>query len=359
MEVINQLQERLNQVGNILSISDKKERLQALRIQSEAPNIWDDQPAATQLFSEISSLESLVKGYEEVNGWLELAEELSEEDMATLSQEVEKLERLALLSGEHDAQSAILTIHAGTGGVDAQDWAEMLQRMYLRFVEQGSTEQPDDRTLSLDRKGWEAELVEVTRGEEAGIKRAVIEVKGAYAYGLLKAEAGVHRLVRLSPFNAKNLRQTSFALVEVIPEIEQSDKVNLDEKELKIDVFRASGHGGQGVNTTDSAVRITHLPTGLSVSVQNERSQHQNKATALKILQSKLNRLQELKNSEETAILKGEFKEGSWGNQIRSYVLQPYRLVKDHRTDFETAQVEEVLNGSIGQFITSYLMKTS
>jgi peptide chain release factor 2 len=239
--------------------------------------------------------------------------------------------------------------------VDAQDWAEMLLRMYLRYVERGSQELPDDRALAIARTGWKADLIERADAEEAGIKRAVIQVTGDFAYGLLKAEAGVHRLVRLSPFNAKNLRQTSFALVEVLPMVDQKTSVQINQDDIRIDVFRAGGHGGQGVNTTDSAVRITHTPSGIVVSVQNERSQHQNKATAMGILQAKLERLQALRNDEERAMLRGELREGSWGNQIRSYVLQPYQMVKDHRTNWETAAVQQVLDGQLGPAIAAYL----
>lgn len=359
MATLSELQERFSVLRTVLKAEEKRAELASLKEKAQASTLWDDQEGAVKLLSELSSIEQLVGTLDELEAFLELSEGLSEADMAQLERDIVKLEQQALLSAEHDKASALLTIHAGTGGVDAQDFAEMLQRMYLRYIESGKTEQVEDRALSVDRSSWQADIIELTRGEEAGIKRAVIEVRGAYAYGLLKSEAGVHRLVRLSPFNAKNLRQTSFALIEVIPEVEQASGVTIDEKELRIDVFRAGGHGGQGVNTTDSAVRLTHIPTGLVVSVQNERSQHQNKATAMKILQSKLVRLQELKNAEETAILKGEFKEGSWGNQIRSYVLQPYQLVKDYRSDFETSDVSAVLDGKIQGLIEAYLKTQS
>lgn len=356
MDTIESLQERLTAIQPILAIEAKRAELVNLQKEAGLDTLWDDQERAVTVLAEITAVQKLLKQWDDLQELLKLGGELSATDISQLSDEVRTLEQRALLAGPHDTADAIVSVHAGAGGVDAQDWAEMLERMYLRYVEQGKTEQPSDRTLSLDRSDWKAEILEQARGEEAGIKRTVIEVRGSLAYGLLKAEAGVHRLVRLSPFNAKNLRQTSFALVEVIPIIERSHGATIKEDELKIDVFRSGGAGGQHVNTTDSAVRITHLPTGIVVVVQNERSQHQNKAKALAILQSKLARLQELKNAEEVAILRGEFKEGSWGNQIRSYVLQPYQMVKDHRTDHETSQVNQVLDGAIGPFIEAYLI---
>lgn len=352
---MDSLSDRLNRLAPILLIDQKRGELAALQEQANASTLWDDQEQAIRTLARLNEDTTLLNQWDELQEFLSL--DLEEGEQTQLEVQVKMLEQKALLSGVHDAANAILTVHAGTGGVDAQDWAEMLMRMFLRYVEQGSTEQPEERTLAIDRRNWKAEVIELNRAEEAGIKSVVIEVKGTYAFGLLKAEVGVHRLVRLSPFNAKNLRQTSFALVEVIPEVEQSSGVNIDEKELRIDVFRAGGHGGQGVNTTDSAVRITHLPTGIVVSVQNERSQHQNKATALTILRSKLARLQELQSAEETAMLKGEFKEGSWGNQIRSYVLQPYQMVKDHRTEYETSNVQGVLDGNLHPFIENYLIR--
>jgi peptide chain release factor 2 len=296
-----------------------------------------------------------VKSWDDFFELTELEAELGESDLTQLEHDIHALELQALLSGKHDESAALLTIHAGTGGTDAQDFAQMLERMFLRFVEQGKTEAEDERVLALDRSNWQAEILEEARGEEAGIKRVVIEVRGRMAYGLLKSESGVHRLVRQSPFNAKGLRQTSFALVEVVPEVDQSNAPLVNESDLRIDIFRSGGAGGQHVNTTESAVRITHIPTGIVVAIQNERSQHQNKATAMKVLLAKLARLQELKNSEEIAMLKGEVKEGSWGNQIRSYVLHPYQLVKDHRTNAETSQTEHVLDGDLRLFIEAYL----
>jgi len=349
------LRQRLAALTPKLDIPTLKAQRAALEMLETSPTLWDDQEKAASSMAELSRLRELLDRFDTLSYYLENGDSLPEGDLAELEKDLLSLERQALLSGVHDKQNAIITIHSGTGGVDAQDWAEMLERMFLRYVESGTTEPTEDRTLSVDRSGWKASLLDETRGEEAGIKKAVIHVQGAFAFGLLKSEVGVHRLVRLSPFNAKSLRQTSFALVEVLPEVEQGRGVVIDEKDLRIDIFRSGGHGGQGVNTTDSAVRITHLPTGIVVSIQNERSQHQNKATAMKILEAKLARLLELKNAEETAILKGEFKEGSWGNQIRSYVMQPYQMVKDHRTDCETSDIQGVLDGNLGPFIEAYL----
>ena len=352
----SELRERLAALKPNLQIDEQRQALEGLREQSHVGNLWDDPEAAAALMSQLSATENLLRQWDELEELLELG--LAPEDLQSLTADIESLEQRALLSGEHDTNNAILTIHAGTGGVDAQDWAEMLMRMFLRYVEAGGTEESQNRTLSLDRSRWKANVLDMVRGEEAGIKRVEMEISGPFAFGLLKSEAGVHRLVRISPFGAKGLRQTSFALVEVIPEVERSALAAIDEKDLRIDVYRSGGHGGQGVNTTDSAVRLTHLPTGLVVAVQNERSQHQNKATAMTILASRLARLKEMQTAEETAILRGEFKEGSWGNQIRSYVLQPYQLVKDHRTDCENANIQKVLDGDLAPFIQAYLTTT-
>ena len=352
----DELQERLIALKPKLNIDQQRAALESLRSRSEATDLWDDPESAAATMSELRSTEALLNQWDELEGLLGIGLEAT--DLQALVGEIEQLEQRALLSAEHDQNNAIVTVHAGTGGVDAQDWAEMLMRMFLRYVEAGTTEEMQNRTLSMDRTQWKATVVDLVRGEEAGIKRVEMEIRGPFAFGLLKSEAGVHRLVRISPFGAKGLRQTSFALVEVIPEVEKSATKAIDEKDLRIDVYRSGGHGGQGVNTTDSAVRITHLPSGLVVAVQNERSQHQNKATAMTILASRLARLKELQNAEDTAILKGEFKEGSWGNQIRSYVLQPYQLVKDHRTNQETANIQKVLDGDLAQFIQQYLVTT-
>jgi len=261
-------------------------------------------------------------------------------EVEKLASRLDELELEAAFSGEYDARNAILSIHAGAGGTESQDWAQMLMRMYLRWAE---------------RRGYQAEILDISPGEEAGIKSVVIGVNGDYACGYLKSEHGVHRLVRLSPFDADHARHTSFALVEVLPEAEADVDVKLEPDDLRVDVFRSSGPGGQHMQKTSSAVRLTHLPTGLAVSCQSERSQHQNKEIALKILRSRLLDLELVKRAEERARLKGKRIAAGWGNQIRSYVLHPYKMVKDHRTDYQTSDTDAVLDGELDSFITAYL----
>ncbi len=261
-------------------------------------------------------------------------------ELKKLSSRFEQLESQQLFTGDYDSRNAMLALHAGAGGTESQDWANMLLRMYLRWAE---------------RHDYKAEVLDVSPGEEAGIKSAIVEIKGDYVYGYLKSEHGVHRLVRLSPFDADHARHTSFVLAEVLPEAEETVDVKIDPEDLRIDTFRSSGPGGQHMQKTSSAVRITHLPTGLVATCQGQRSQHQNKEAALKILYSRLLELDRKKKEEERAKLKGERIEASWGNQIRSYVLHPYKMVKDHRTDYEVHDAEAVLDGELDGFITDYL----
>jgi peptide chain release factor 2 len=261
-------------------------------------------------------------------------------DIANITEQLDKLELELAFSGEYDSRNAILEIHAGAGGTESQDWAEMLLRMYLRWAE---------------RNGYKAEILDESRGEEVGVKNVTISIAGEYAYGYLKSEHGVHRLVRLSPFDSDHARHTSFALAEVMPEAEENVDLKIAPEDLKIDTFRSSGAGGQNVQKVSSAVRITHLPTGIVVTCQTERSQLQNKAIAMKILYSRILEKELEKQAEERAKLKGKRIEAGWGNQIRSYVLHPYKMVKDHRTDYETSNTEAVLNGELDGFITAYL----
>jgi peptide chain release factor 2 len=265
----------------------------------------------------------------------EIASELDQ-----VSSQLDKLDFQLLLSGEYDHRDAILAIHAGAGGTESQDWAEMLLRMYIRWAE---------------RRGYGAELLDTSPGEEAGIKSAMLEISGDYGYGYLKSEHGVHRLVRLSPFDADHSRHTSFALVEVLPEVDKATEVHIGPDELKVETFRSSGPGGQHMQKTSSAVRITHIPTGLMATCQSQRSQHQNKEVALKVLQARLLDMERAKEAEERARLKGEHQSAAWGNQIRSYVLHPYKMVKDHRTGAETANTTTVLDGDLDKFIEAYL----
>ena len=262
------------------------------------------------------------------------------DEIAQVTEELDSLEFKLVLSGKFDQRNGIIAIHAGAGGVESQDWVRMLMRMYLRWAE---------------RRGFESDVLDVSPGEEGGIKNAVIQISGDYAYGYLKAERGVHRLVRLSPFDADHARHTSFALLEALPEVEEGVDVTIDPSDLRIDVFRAGGAGGQSVQKNSTAVRITHLPTGIKVSCQNERSQHQNKAIAMRILTARLVEREMQLRSESIARLRGEHISAAWGNQIRSYVLHPYQMVKDHRTGFETSDADAVLDGDIGGFINSYL----
>jgi len=272
-------------------------------------------------------------------GDVSLEQEISSE-VEQISSQLERLDFQLLLGSEYDKRDALLAIHAGAGGTESQDWAEILLRMYLRWAE---------------RRGYSADLLDLSPGEEAGLKSAMLEVKGRYAYGYLKSEHGVHRLVRLSPFNADHARHTSFALVEVLPEVEQAMEVRINPDELKVETFRSSGPGGQHMQKTSTAVRLTHLPTGLVASCQSQRSQHQNKEIALRVLQTRLLEAERAREAEERTKLKGEYLTAAWGNQIRSYVLHPYRMVKDHRTGHEIGDAGAVLDGELDEFMEAYL----
>ncbi len=347
---INQLQADVAIAYERLAIDEKKEQLQKLEDEMASPEIWNNPTVATEKSKQLAGLSAMVQPWDtlkaqaaDISELMELGDESLqaefEAQITAMEQELKDRKKELLFNGEYDDHGVILRISAGAGGTDAQDWAEILERMYLRWAE---------------KSGMRTTTVERSAGEEAGIKTSVIEVSGLYAYGKLKSENGVHRLVRLSPFNSDNLRQTSFALVEVLPQIDAPDEAALDEKDLKIDVYRAGGHGGQSVNTTDSAVRVTHIPTGIVVAIQNERSQLQNKETALKILRSKLVQLQLEQHTSDTSKLQaGE--SANWGSQIRNYVLHPYTMVKDARTKYEDRDAESVLDGKLDGFMTAYL----
>jgi peptide chain release factor 2 len=343
--------------GCIFDVPGKTARLAALEAAAAAPEFWGDPEIAQKVLKEQSDLRqtleqhtALVKELEDCRVLLELATD--HEDVETLrevssglqdlTRQVRSLELQTALSGEYDKGNAILSINPGAGGTESQDWAQMLLRMYLRWAE---------------TKGFKTEIIDLLGAEEAGIKNATVTVSGPYAYGYLRAEMGVHRLVRISPFDASKRRHTSFASVFVYPEISDDLEIKIEEKELRIDTFRAGGHGGQHVNVTDSAVRITHLPTGIVASCQNERSQHKNKAMAMKVLRARLYDHYKRQQDEEMAKLEGDKAPIAWGSQIRSYVLAPYQLVKDHRSGEETGNVTAVLDGDLDRFIEAFLFK--
>ncbi len=333
-----------------LNIADKIVKASELEKEVANPEIWHDVDAATRKNQELASLNDEIQPWQllgtqikDLGELIEISDdslkEEFEEQITAMENNLVELKKALRFNGPYDEKDAIIRITSGAGGTEAMDWASMLERMYLRFFE---------------KKGFKAALIERVEGEEAGIKTAVYEVNGSHVYGLLKSEHGVHRLVRLSPFNANNLRQTSFALVEILPVIKADTEVEIDEKDLRIDVYHSGGHGGQSVNTTNSAVRITHIPTNTVVAIQNERSQLQNKEKAMEILRGKLVQMQ----LEQHAATIGELRAGEsagWGQQIRNYVLQPYKLVKDTRTGYEETDPDAVLDGKIDGFIDSYL----
>jgi peptide chain release factor 2 len=345
------LEAQINSSIEKLRITELNQELESLQRASQAPNFWDDSQQAQETMKKISKLEA------RVSPWLGLKQGIAEildliitndssletelrHQLDQLDDQFAGLREQLKFNGPFDDNDAILSIYAGAGGTDAQDWAQMLLRMYTRYAE---------------KNGWKTVMIEESPGDAAGIKSATLEIDGSFVYGNLQGEHGVHRLVRLSPFNADNLRQTSFAKVEIMPKIDRPDDLEIDEKDLKIDVYRAGGHGGQSVNTTDSAVRITHIPTGITVAIQNERSQLQNKETALTILRSRLAQLQLEQHQEKLSELKGPNQSAEWGNQIRSYVLHPYKQVKDLRTRYETSDPEAVLDGDLDNLINAFL----
>ncbi|EKD47084.1 MAG: hypothetical protein ACD_66C00234G0002 [uncultured bacterium] len=356
---LQELQEKAQEAWEILHLDSSQERVHELEVQMSGADFWNDQEQAKQVSQEASERKAQIEVWQtlliEIQDALDLSKLAQDEQNAKVESEIEKtfndlqsryekLELQILLSGEMDENNAILSIHAGAGGSDASDWAGMLTRMFTRFAES---------------QDWETEIYESSPAEEAGYKSVSFSIKGRYAYGMLKSEAGVHRLVRISPFDAEKMRHTSFALVEVIPELTgfSQASIQIDEKDIRVDTFMAGGHGGQGVNTTYSAVRITHIPTNTVVTCQNERSQLQNKESAMRVLKSRLFVRMQEERAEKLDQLKGGHKSPAWGNQIRSYVLHPYKMVKDHRTDCEIQDAEKVLDGDLQPFIDAYLRK--
>ncbi len=358
---MNELQKKLAELLSAISdlkghlrLEQKQQRVLELADLMQAPDFWADNAHAQKVSQEYKALKNfydfwinLEKETQETLELVKTNQDESEETVEYLKKQFSELEEkykknrfVALLNKKFDDHNAIFSLHSGAGGVDAQDWADMLLRMFLRYA---------------DKKGFTTEILELSRGEQGGLKTCVVEVKGPYAYGLFKSEAGVHRLVRLSPFNPAHTRETSFALLELLPLLEEQEELKIDPKDLKIEANTASGHGGQSVNTTYSAIRITHIPSGIKVSIQNERSQHQNREIAMKILMAKLKTLEEEKLQKEKQEIRGEFKSAEWGNQIRSYVLHPYKMVKDHRTALEMSDPESVLNGELDEFVEKYL----
>ncbi|MCB9637570.1 MAG: peptide chain release factor 2 [Myxococcales bacterium] len=356
---IEDLRERKEHLGRCLDLAGRKERLVKLDQVSADPDLWDDQERAQKVLRERSNLTAFVERFQKVQGGIDDAEALLElsdggeldsdmlsdvsVELASAEKLVEQMEFERMLGGEADRNSAIVTVNAGAGGTESCDWASMLLRMLLYYCE---------------KRGWKTTMNDFQDGEEAGIKSAIFSVEGEYAYGYLKAEVGVHRLVRVSPFDSQARRHTSFASVFVSPEVDDNIEIELNESDIRVDTYRASGAGGQHVNKTDSAVRMTHMPTGIVVACQNERSQHKNRATAIKMLKSRLYELELQKRREKTDQINSQKKEISFGSQIRSYVLHPYRMVKDVRTGVEVGDVDSVLNGRLDDFIEAYLLQS-
>lgn len=349
----------LDDLGEALGISDAKDEITRLEEQAAGDGFWDDLENSqkvlrqtSKLKNKVSSYENLCSDFDDTLTLIEMADEEGDESLISEVTEgvdrvlktIEDMRMSTLLSGEYDSKNAILTFHAGAGGTEAQDWAEMLFRMYNHWA---------------DAHGFKAKTIDYLDGEEAGLKSAVLLIEGDNAYGYMKSEAGVHRLVRVSPFDSSGRRHTSFASLEVMPEIDDNMDVEIKDEDLKVDTYRSSGAGGQHINKTDSAVRITHIPTGIVVACQNERSQHQNREMAMKMLKSKLIEIKEREHLEKIEDIKGVQKEIGWGSQIRSYVFMPYTMVKDHRTGFEMGNINAVMDGDLDGFINAYLKAAS
>jgi peptide chain release factor 2 len=342
-------------LGGLFDLDNLKQELSAMKAETEDPALWSDPKRAQELGKKISRTQTTIDRYQDIemrlNDSIDLAKMAEEEGDLTLLPDLEstaqdladsirELELETFLSGPYDSRDAIISLHAGAGGTEAMDWVEMLYRMYTRWAE---------------RRKFKTEVLDILPGDEAGLKSVSMSVRGDYAYGFLRTEKGVHRLVRISPFDSNARRHTSFASADVLPDIEEEAEVEIRPEDLKVDTFRASGAGGQHVNKTDSAVRITHLPTGIVVACQNERSQHSNRLVAMRLLKAKLLAIQEEERMKEIASLRGPHKEIAWGNQIRSYVFQPYTMVKDHRTNIEVGSVDRVMDGDIDTFIYAKL----
>lgn len=335
----------------IFDLPEKKVQLNKLEIESEDPNLWEDRHHAQIVMKKIVDLRDEIKGWEVFSNRINQSKEIAEFDdesfrseleseLDAIEIELEERELQTLLSGQYDRGNTLLSIHAGAGGTDSQDWAEMLERMYLRWA---------------DKRNFSAEILDRSAGEEAGVKSVTIAITGAFAYGYLKSEKGVHRLVRLSPYDAAHRRHTSFAQVEVLPDISEDDEIQIGQDEVRIDVFKSSGAGGQNVQKNSTAVRLLHIPTGIIVTCQNERSQLQNRENAFRVLRAKLLEIKREEQDKEMALMRGTYQKAEWGSQIRSYVLHPYQLAKDHRTEFESGNVNGVLNGELDDFIHAYL----
>ncbi|MBF7096594.1 peptide chain release factor 2 [Alkalibacter mobilis] len=354
-----ELKENLKEIGDSLDLSKLEKEVEELSEKVNDENFWNDQERAQSILKKLNFIKNKLSRHADFNEKVEHCETLIEmlgegpdgelekelvESVKTLSKELEEYNLEVLLSGEYDGNSAVLSLHPGAGGTESQDWAQLLLRMYTRWAE---------------KKKYKVRILELQPGDEAGIKSAALAIEGPNAYGFLKSEKGVHRLVRISPFDSSGRRHTSFASVDIAPEIDDDVEIDINQEDLRIDTYRASGAGGQHVNTTDSAIRITHIPTGIVVQCQNERSQHKNKDMAMKMLYGKLVELKEREHKEKIEDLQGEYGQIAWGNQIRSYVFHPYNMVKDHRTGVEIGNIQSVMDGEIDPFINEYLKNLS